>query len=187
MGLPSDDRSHSIEKASRSERRELVVAIGVLVLRRLAFGAAVLLAVIFLSYLGLSIARGDAFYPALGAAVSETVEYVGRLARGELGRSAAASITQASVTVADVLPGIVKKSLGLLAVSLAFATLVAVPLGVWAATRRRSGAALMSTLVSIVGVSVPSFFAALLLQLGAIRMTRVLGSVSYTHLRAHET
>jgi len=50
--------------------REVVLGVGAFVLRRLAFGAVVLLAVIFLSYVGLSMARGEAFYPALGAALA---------------------------------------------------------------------------------------------------------------------
>jgi peptide/nickel transport system permease protein len=144
--------------------------------QRLAFGVVVLLAIVFLSYVGLSMARGAAFAPALSASLGDTVAYVGRVARGDLGRSAAASVTQASVTIGEVLPGMVKKSLGLLGVSLAVAVVVAVPLGVWAATRRRSAWSLMTVLVSIAGVSVPSFFAALLLQLGAIRLTKVLGA-----------
>jgi hypothetical protein len=98
--------------------------------QRLAFGVVVLLAIVFLSYLGLSMARGTAFTPALRTSVGDTVAYVGRVARGDLGRSAAASVTQASVTIGDVLPGMVKKSLGLLAASLALATVMAVPLGV---------------------------------------------------------
>ncbi|MEA3375965.1 MAG: ABC transporter permease, partial [Chloroflexota bacterium] len=148
---------------------------GGFVVQRVVFGVVVLLAVIYLSYVGLSMARGSGVYLALKGSVGETVEYVGRLARGDLGRSAAASVTQASVTVAEVLPGMVRKSLGLLGASLVLATMVAVPLGVWGATRGRSVWSLMTVLVSIAGVSVPSFFAAVLLQLGAIRLTRVLG------------
>ena len=164
-----------VQRSLSSRRRDTLIGIGTLVIRRLAFGALVLLAVIFLSYLGLSMARGEDFSAALNTSALDTLEYVGRVARRDLGRSVAASVTQASVTIADVLPGMVKKSLGLLAASLALATAVAVPLGVWAATRRRSGWSLVTILVSIVGVSVPSFFAALLLQLGAIRLTRLLG------------
>ncbi len=167
------------KRASRdvfqSGQWEVLSGIAVFIARRLAFGVVVLLAIIFLSYLGLSMARGSSFYPALADSASETLDYVARLFRGELGRSRAASVTQASVTVSDVLPGLVTKSLGLLAVALGFATVVAVPLGVWAATRRRSAWSLVTILASIVGVSVPSFFAALLLQLGAIRLTRWMG------------
>ena len=171
----NNDDTPNLTPASHTRRRETLLSIGAFVVRRLLFAVVVLLTVIFLSYLGLAMARGMGFEGALAASAASTTEYVGRLARGQLGRSAAASITQASVTIADVLPGLVMKSLGLLGVSLAFATVVAVPLGLWAATRRRSGWSLLTILASIVGVSVPSFFAALLLQIGAIRLTRVLG------------
>ncbi len=172
---PAAETGRPSQKIFLSEHREVLSSIGVFVVRRLAFGILVLLAIVFLSYLGLRMARGTSFYPALAESASETLDYVVRLARGELGRSQAASVTQASVTVSDVLPGLVTKSLGLLVAALGFATAVAVPLGVWAATRRRSGWSLVTILASIVGVSVPSFFAALLLQLGAIRLTRLLG------------
>jgi len=170
------EKQGAVSKGSASSQREgVVINIAVLAARRLAFGIVVLLAIVFLSYLGLSLARGAVLSSALGTAVYDTLEYVGRLARGDLGSSVAVGVTQASVTIADVLPGLVTKSLGLLVAALGFATAVAVPLGTWAATRRRSTWSLVTTLVSIVGVSVPSFFAALLLQLGAIRLTRLLG------------
>jgi len=170
-----DENTMTLQAASRQRRREMLIGIGAFVARRLAFGAIVLLAIIFLSYLGLDMARGTGLETALRNSASDTLQYIARLARGQLGRSVAASITQASVTVSDVLPSLVLRSLGLLAASLALATVVAVPLGLWAATRRRSGWSLVTILASIVGVSVPSFLAALLLQLGAIRLTRVFG------------
>ena len=166
------DRSRASDPARRVA---LLTHIAVLVGGRLAYGAVALLAIIFLSYLGLSMARGIGFYPAGAASASDTLDYVVRLSRGDLGSSAAAGVTQASLTIAEVLPGLVAKSVGLLAASLALATGVAVPLGVWAASRRRSGWSLVTILFSIVGVSVPSFFAGLLLQLGAIRLTQLLG------------
>jgi len=163
------------QRNTQSRQWRVLAGIGALAVRRLAFGIVVLVVIIFLSYLGLTMARGASFYAAVTESASETLDYIARLARGELGRSRAASVTQASVTVRDVLSGLVTKSLGLLAAALGFATVLAVPLGTWAATRRRSAWSLVTTLVSIVGVSVPSFFAALLLQLGAIRLTRLLG------------
>lgn len=159
----------------RSQKRELLLNIGFFVAQRLAFGVLVLIAIIFLSYLGLSMAQNVDFYPAVGQAVSKTIEYLGRLIRGELGFSRAGSVTRLPVTVAEVVPATLSKSLGLLAASLIFATLIGVPLGIWAAWRKRSGWSLLTILISIAGVSVPSFFAALLLQLGAIRLTRTLG------------
>ena len=143
--------------------------------QRLAFGALVLAAITYLSYLGLSMARGIAFRPSLARAAWKTVTYVGRLARGDLGLSAAGSITQRPVPIAEVVPAALSKSLGLLAASLLIATLIGVALGTWAARRRHSSWSLVTLLASIAGVSVPSFFAALLLQLAMIRWTRIFG------------
>ncbi len=164
-----------------SRRREALAGIATFIARRLVFGALVLISITFLSYLGLNMAQGVAFYPrmffirALGSSASKTLGYLGRLARGELGLSMAGSVTQVPVTVAEVLPTILAKSFGLLAVVLLAATLVGVVLGILAAGRRRSNWSLMTLLASIVGVSVPSFFAALLLQLAAIRLTQIAG------------
>ncbi len=170
-----NNRLESKQAKATARRHEMWAGIAAFVAQRLAFGSLVLLAIIFLSYLGLNMAQDTAFYPALGQSATDTVEYLGRLVRGELGRSTAGSVTQAAVTVADVLPITLARSLGLLGVSLVFAALVGVALGVWAAVRRRSGWSLVSILISIVGISIPSFFAALLLQLAVIRLTRLLG------------
>jgi len=159
----------------RPRWREVLLSLTVFIVRRLLFGALVLAVVIFLSYLGLGMAQGVTFYPALGRSVSKTLDYVGRLARGELGLSAAGSVTAAPVTVAEVVPDVLGKSLGLLAAALLIATLVGVTLGIWAAGRRRSGWSLVTILASIIGVSLPSFFAALLLQLAVVRLTRAVG------------
>lgn len=161
--------------APRPRWRETLVGLAAFIAQRLAFGALVLVAIVFLGYLGLGMAQGVAFYPALGRSASKTLEYLGRLIRGELGLSAAGSVTAAPVTVAEVVPDVLGKSLGLLAAALLIATLVGVTLGIWASAHRRSGWSLVTILASVVGVSVPSFFAALLLQLAAIRLTRTLG------------
>ena len=101
--------------APRSRRREALVGTVAFIAQRLAFGILVLLAVIFLSYLGLGMAQGVAFYAALGQSASETLDYLGRLARGELGLSLAGSVTQVPVTIAEVVPDVLGRSLGLLA------------------------------------------------------------------------
>jgi len=163
------------ERSQPSQSRETLIGIAAFVARRLVFGALVLTTIIFLSYLGLSMAQGVAFYPALGRSVFKTLNYLGRLSRGELGLSRAGSVTQAPVTVVEVLPTILAKSMGLLAVVLLAATFVGVVLGLLAAGRRRSNWSLATLLASIIGVSVPSFFAALLLQLAAIRLTQIAG------------
>jgi peptide/nickel transport system permease protein len=164
------------EPAGRRPRGHgLLISTAAFVLQRLLFGALVLVAIIFLSYLGLGMARGQAFTPAVSESVPKTFDYLGRLINGELGVSQAASVTQVPLSVAEVVPALLGRSLGLLAAALLTATVVALLLGVWAAHHRNSSWSLSTILASIVGVSVPSFFAALLLQWAVIRITRTTG------------
>jgi peptide/nickel transport system permease protein len=171
----SEQTSFSERGRERSRFQRTFVNLAAFAIRRLVFGLLVLLVIIFLSYLGLRMAQGMPFYPALGESFIKTGEYLAQLARGEMGLSVAGSVTSAPVPVIDVLPATLSKSLGLLAASLLIAALLGVSLGVWTATRRRSGWSLLSTLASITGISIPSFFAALLLQMGAVKLSRLLG------------
>ncbi|MFH1632478.1 MAG: ABC transporter permease, partial [Chloroflexota bacterium] len=149
----------------------LALALG----QRLAFGVLVLVFIIFLSHLGLDMARGTDFQPAAVRAVEKTVAYLGQLMRGDLGLSMAGSISLLPVSVAEMVPDMLFRSLGLLFTSLSFAAVVGIILGIWAAKRAHSGWSLIAILASIIGVSVPSFLAALLLQLAVIRLTQVMG------------
>jgi peptide/nickel transport system permease protein len=159
----------------RQRRWQKLVPIVTMAGQRLLFGALVLLAIAYLSFFGLDMAKGATLNVALGRAARRVAVYVAQVARGDLGLSIAGSATYAAVPVAQVLPGLLAKSLGLLAVSLAVATVVGTALGFWAARQRHTTWAMLTMLTSIVGVSLPSFFAALLLQLGAIRWTRAFG------------
>jgi ABC-type dipeptide/oligopeptide/nickel transport system permease component len=140
--------------------------------QRLAFGALVLLAIVYLSYLGLDMAGGTDLAPAAGRAATRTLSYVGRLLRGDLGMTTAGSDTALPRPVGEAIVERLPRSLGLLGVSLLFASLVGTALGILAARSRGSLVILLSTLV---GVSVPSFFAAFLLQWAAITYTRQVG------------
>ncbi len=141
---------------------------------RLLTSLLVILAVIYLAYLGLDMARGVPFGEAVPQALGDTRAYLASLARGDLGMSEAGSLNLRPVAVAEILPLLAARSLGLLAVSLFFAVALGVPLGVWAATRGRY-ADLPILLASIAGVSLPSFFTALLLQLAVIKATQTFG------------
>ncbi|HEY86210.1 MAG TPA: ABC transporter permease subunit, partial [Chloroflexi bacterium] len=145
-------------------------------LQKLAFGALVLSAITYLSYLGLDMARGASFGQALGQAMTKSLACLGRLLQGNPGLTAAGTIAGLPTPVSEVLPGLLAKSLGLLGVSLAIASLVGVTLGILAARKQRSGWSLWIIVASIVGVSIPSFFAALLLQMLMIQWTRRSGS-----------
>lgn len=164
------------EPAIRRPRQHgILIGTAVFVVQRLFFGGLVLVAIIFLSYLGLGMARGQAFTPAVSQSIPKTFDYLVRLVNGELGLSQAASVTLVPLSVAEVVPAIIGRSLGLLGASLLAASVVAIPLGIWAARHRQSSWSLTTIIASIVGVSVPSFFAALLLQWAVIRLTQTVG------------
>jgi peptide/nickel transport system permease protein len=169
-GAPANGKNES-----NRQQRETVAALIAFLGQRLLFGLLVLVAISYLSYVGLDMAGGAPLRLAVARAARRTVVYLGRLLRGDLGTSTAGSITYTAVPVAEVVPDLLLKSLGLLAASLVVATVVGVMLGIWAAKRRHTGWSLVTLLVSIMGISVPSFFAALLLQLAAIRWTYAFG------------
>lgn len=159
-----------------SSLHEGLTAAVLFTLQRLALGGLVLLAIIFVSYLGFSMVGETPAAEALPEAASKTVAYVGRLLQGELGSTTEARPDALSLPVAEVLPAIMGRSLGLLGLSLAVATVAGVLLGIRAATHREANRSLTILLASIVGVSAPSFFVALLLQLLALRYTRITGT-----------
>jgi peptide/nickel transport system permease protein len=142
--------------------------------RRLGFGVLVLLFIIFLTYLGLDMAGGTELAPAFTGVVPKTGAYLVRLFAGDLGLTTAGSDTLLPVPVAEVIAERLPRSLGLLGIALLISALIGVFLGVSAA-RSRSGSSLGILFLTIIGVSIPSFLAAFLLQWGATTYTRVVG------------
>jgi ABC-type dipeptide/oligopeptide/nickel transport system permease component len=144
------------------------------VIQRLVFGAVVLLFIIFLSYLGIKMASGTSFGPASSQAIESTGRYVSRLAHGDLGLTTTGSETLLPRPVTTVVAERLPRSLALLGLSLFFASIVGIPLGILAARGRgeRSVGILISTLI---GISIPSFFAAFLLQWAITAFTRAAG------------
>ncbi|MCJ7824802.1 MAG: ABC transporter permease subunit [Anaerolineales bacterium] len=158
-----------------SERSSTLVAILRLAGKRLLLGIVTIIAIIFLSFLGLDMARGSDFQSAVMMAVTSTFSYLGVLITGDLGQTAESSFSLFPVSIIEILPEIAIRSLGLLFASLSFAVLIGVPLGIWAAVRRNTPWALVTIVGSIAGISMPSYFAALLLQIGAIKLTHYFG------------
>ncbi len=142
---------------------------------RLAFAVTTLLIIIFLSFFGLDMARGTSFFPALKDGAVATINYLGRLATGNLGTAFAAGFGVRRMDITDIVAAVVPRSLGLLAVSLGIAVVFGAILGVLAARRRDSIRALPIIFLSLIGISLPSFLAALLLQIAAVSYTRYFG------------
>ena len=143
-------------------------------LPRLAFGLLVLAFITYASYLGLDMARGVPFKEAAADGVIKTLDYASDVLRGDFGETSSGSVSLLPKPVEEVVPDVLTRSLGLLGLSLVVSAVVGVLLGVFIAGRR-SGITLAALLLSIAGVSIPSFFAALLLQLGTIKLTQISG------------
>ena len=135
----------------------------------------ILLAVIFLTYFGLSMAGGTDFGDSLHDAAVRTVEYIGNLLQGDLGMATAASSDVRPRPMGEVIVERMSRSLGLLFISLAVATILGVTFGMRAA-RSGSKRSLGIILATILGVSAPSFFLAFLLQWAVTSYTRWSGT-----------
>lgn len=146
-----------------------------IILQRLAFGLIILLVIGYLSYFGLEMARSQTLGTALLKAADKTITYFGQLVQGDLGMTAANSLSLLPVSIAETTPVIILRSLGLLLASLVIAAAIGIVFGVWAALKRHSFWSLAVLGTSIIGVSLPSFFAGLLLQMGVIRITQSTG------------
>lgn len=106
------------------------------------------------------------------AAWLDTRSFFSRALRGNLG---SVSASRGPVPVTDLLGEAYLNSMGLLLVSLAGATVVGLLIGGVAALTKRREFVFPLLMLTIVGISVPSFFAGLLLQLGELRYLAIFG------------
>ena len=90
-------------RESWSERHQQFIGLSLFVLKRLAFGLLVLVAIVFISFLGLDMARGVDMAEALPYAARSTLLYFTNLLHGNLGMTSAGSITLRPVPISTVL------------------------------------------------------------------------------------
>ncbi|MFN2188954.1 MAG: ABC transporter permease subunit, partial [Candidatus Promineifilaceae bacterium] len=141
---------------------------------RSLFGILVLLFIIWLSFLGINMAGGMTVGEAAVSAFPATVDYVARLLHGDLGMTGIASGSLIAVPVQEVIAVLLPRSFALLGLSVLLATITGLILGIRAAASggKRSLGVLVAT---IIGISIPSFFAAFLLQFLVIQITQTAG------------
>lgn len=142
---------------------------------RVALALLVGLGTILFAFLALEMARGTPFGDAIGRASQEVLDYVGRLAHGNLGMTQVGASSVRRIPVVQALSETLPRSLGLLGVALGFSTLAGIFLGTLAATANRNLGASFLLFCSMLGASTPSFFLALLLQLLVLAITRSVG------------
>jgi len=105
-------------------------------------------------------------------AFQETKSYLQRVTQGELG---SVRTSAGYVPILDVLKQSYVNSMGLLLTALALAVLIGFPLGTYAAVTKRSSVSGPILAFTIIGISVPAFFAALLLRTGELYYVRYTG------------
>lgn len=99
----------------------------------------------------------------ISSAASFTGEYLTGLLRGDMGSTASDYAAAPGTSIAALLSRALPRSLGLLGVSLALAVLIGLPLGIAAGVRRKARFSGVLVFVSVLGISTPSYLAAMLL------------------------
>jgi len=106
------------------------------------------------------------------------VKWISNLATGDLGGSIATGETVAQV----ILSGL-PKTLSLAAVSFVIAVIIAVPAGIIAALKRNSAFDYGASVISFIGVSMPSFWVGIILILVFAVRLRWLPAIGYSEIR----
>ena len=147
--------------------------------RRIAFIVLVLVAIIFFAYLGMDMMRNsdvaepnyDLISQGKGA-WEKTQEFLSNALKGDFG---AVETEIGRISLADYLLMSYANSMGLLLVALLGAAVVGLYIGGLAALTRWKNLTLFLLLLTILGISAPSFFAGLLLRQGALNLSDTLG------------
>jgi len=145
---------------------------------RLLSTPVLLLALVFFVMLAVDMGREgglDALPSAVASAGDATADYVKGVSRGELGATASRHRSAAGTPVGSELRRALPKSLGLLAAALVLAAVVGLTLGLAAAYRRTARLSELLLFASVLGISTPSFFAAMLLMWLAVWLYRSTG------------
>jgi len=145
--------------------------------QRLAFSILVLVGIVFIIYLGMGMAVNSELdepdfgvFDYTGEAWQQTQDFFGGVIQGDWGFF----IGDAGVEqVRDILVPSFVNSMGLLLISLAGAVVIGTILGGTAALRQQ--ASLGTLTLTIIGISLPSFFVALLLQRVVVWHTQTFG------------
>lgn len=156
----------------------------VFLLRRLAFIAVIAFAIVYFCAIGLRLSTNsrlridqppyrvrDVARPAL----EETINFFDGLSRGQLGLVAPGVSGRDSESATSLLADSYAHSARLLIVAVGAAAIIGIAAGALAAAWRHSGMALTMLTATVVGVSIPSFFLALLIQIGSIEFYQYTG------------
>lgn len=163
-------------KKQAPRRNSILSSLAITITQRIIFGVLIILVIIYLSHFGLSMARGESFFMAFVEGAEKTISSAGNILGGDLGKTKAGSDTLVPVPVSEVMRETITRSMGLILISLMFATILGIVLGSWSAFRNQKNLSLPILIASIIGISLPSFLVALLLQMLVIKITQTTGT-----------
>jgi peptide/nickel transport system permease protein len=150
------------------------------VIRRLAFIVLVAVTIVFFVFLGMRMATNSSaprpdyrIARHAQAAVGETEAFIARALTGDLGTVQASR--SRTIPVTEVLRDTYVKSMGLLLTSLVISLAIGLLAGIIAALRQTSLASFTLLSATIIGISIPSFFVAMLLQVLSIKLVQDYG------------
>ncbi|MDY7079567.1 MAG: ABC transporter permease, partial [Chloroflexota bacterium] len=138
-----------------------------------------LVALVFFVALAIDLGRGGGLqtWPSsISSAAGFTVDYLVNLTHGDMGVIAPPYPRSPTSSVSAELARALPRSLGLLAVAMALAVLVGLPLGIGAGLRRKTRFSGLLVFLSVLGVSTPSYFAAMLLIWLGVWLYRTTGA-----------
>ncbi len=149
------------------------------IIGRILSALLLLTALVFFVALAVELGQRDglqAISASIPPAVDFAVAYLANLLRGDMGviapTYASAPPSPITANLARTLP----RSLGLLAVALAFAVFIGLPLGIGAGLRRKTRFSGLLVFFSVLGISTPSYFAAMLLVWSGVWLYRTTGA-----------
>lgn len=146
--------------------------------RRILSILVVVVGIVFVIALLVTLGQAEGRMPiqeALSTAARFTIEYLGRLMRGDLGVSTSRHTATAGRPMTQELGRTLPKSLGLLLMALLLATILGLPVGILAATRPGSHLTGLLIAISTLGISTPSYLAAMLLITLAVHLYTATG------------
>jgi len=142
------------------------------IVRRLAFAVVVSIAIVFFVFLGMRMSRNSTIaLPDFNmrrhvhGTIEDTQRYLDGALEGDFGTAIQG---RREVQVSEVLRATYPRSLGLLGVSLLIAVVLGLLFGTFAALREHSPLVFVLLTVTVLGISTPTFFAAMLLQMGNV-------------------
>jgi len=149
------------------------------IVRRILFIILVWVFIVFFSHLGMRMARNSEIsrpdYNLVEhskRAWQDTRTFLSGALRGDLGTT---RIPSGLVPIKDILGESYVNSMGLLLVALVIAAILGLGIGSMAALTKRKMLVLSLLTLTILGISTPSFFAGLLLQVGELRYLAITG------------